>query len=742
MIPILFRPGTTSFTTNGEGRLTNCRRCEVTEVRNGQYECLFEYPKTGPLFGKITQGSIIFATHDNGGVPQPFVVYSRSAPLEGFVTFRASHISYQLSNVIVAPFTASSCAAAIASIKMNSITTNPFTFWTNKSVNGSFAVNIPKSARAILGGSSGSLLDTFGKGEYEFDVYTVKLYTNRGADRGVSIRYGKNLAKLNQEISSANSYNAVVPYWVGADETVSLDHVVYSGHPLPGVEEYSELATDAGDNIQTDASDDILVGVGYKTVALDLSEYFDEAPTQAQLEAKAISLMEKNEPYEIKENIKLDFVQMWQTEEYKNYENLQKVYLCDTVHIFYEPLGIIATAKCIKTVYDTLKERYISIELGEPRTTLTETVQSMINTSTQALPSKDMMAAAIDHATELISGGFGGYIKYHYLSDGTPSEMLIMDSPDEATATNIIRLNQNGIGFSTDGGHTYASAWTIDGAFNADFITTGTLIANLIRTGLLQDETGDNYWNLDTGEFVTTKGEIGGWTITANGLVGGNGAGSSFLLPASISVAANNPNLPTTRTLLGFAFSGMDGYVFYPDHPSDYHDFIHIQPRRSGNDYSNYKHYVGIRSGGPGLDNVIIYPNADTSFSSHTEINGGLKTDTLKIGSTGLSEAQLQGLLAYGADHIFTGLALSNTNPLTIKVGNGTGYWGGIICGLVQNVGSVVIGIIGVNGTIIVRDLMNNTAWSHAELTFSASGDDLTISSNQSDESNISLFIG
>ena len=518
MIPILFRPGTTSFTTNGEGRLTNCRRCEVAEERNGQYECLFEYPKTGPLFGKITQGSIIFATHDNGGVPQPFVVYSRSAPLEGFVTFRASHISYQLSNVIVAPFMASSCAAAIAGIKTNSITTNPFTFWTDKSVNGSFAVNIPKSARAILGGSSGSLLDTFGKGEYEFDVYTVKLYTNRGADRGVSIRYGKNLAKLNQEISSANSYNAVVPYWVGADEIVSLDHVVYSGHPLPGVEEYSELVTDAGDNIQTDASDDILVGVGYKTVALDLSEYFDEAPTQAQLEAKAISLMEKNEPYEIKENIKLDFVQMWQTEEYKNYENLQKVYLCDTVHIFYEPLGITATAKCIKTVYDTLKERYISIELGEPRTTLTETVQSMINTSTQALPSKDMMAAAIDHATELISGGFGGYIKYHYLSDGTPSEMLIMDSPDEATATNIIRLNQNGLGFSTDGGATYANAWTIDGHLNASFITTGTLIASLIKTGLLQDQTGKNYWNLDTGQFVTALGKLGLFDIDDDGL--------------------------------------------------------------------------------------------------------------------------------------------------------------------------------------------------------------------------------
>ena len=535
MIPILFRPGTTSFTTNGEGRLTNCRRCEITEERNGQYECLFEYPKTGSLFGKITQGSIIFATHDNGGVPQPFVVYSRSAPLEGFVTFRASHISYQLSNVIVAPFTASSCAAAIAGIKTNSITTNPFTFWTNKSVNGSFAVNIPKSARAILGGSSGSLLDTFGKGEYEFDVYTVKLYTNRGADRGVSIRYGKNLAKLNQEINSANSYNAVVPYWVGADETVSLDHVVYSGHPLPGVEEYSELATDAGDNIQTDASEDILVGVGYKTVALDLSEYFDEAPTQAQLEAKAISLMEKNEPYEVKENIKLDFVQMWQTEEYKNYENLQKVYLCDTVHIFYEPLGITATAKCIKTVYDTLKERYISIELGEPRTTLTETVQSMINTSTQALPSKDMMAAAIDHATELISGGFGGYIKYHYLSDGTPSEMLIMDSSDEATATNIIRLNQNGIGFSRDGGSTYSSAWTIDGAFNADFITAGTMVANRIRAGLLTDETGDNSWNLDTGEFNTKKGTIGDFTIGQNALTFGNITASGNGSGASIS---------------------------------------------------------------------------------------------------------------------------------------------------------------------------------------------------------------
>lgn len=449
MIPILFDKDETTFASNGLGRLTDCTRCEVTEERNGVYECEFDYPISGAMFSQIVEGRYIYTTHDESKAPQPFEIYFKSAPLEGVVTFRAWHISYLLNNVIVAPFTASSASAAMAAIPTKSITANPFTFWTDKAVTASYSLSTPRAVRAVLGGAEGSLLDVYGKGDYEFDLWTVKLHQNRGMNRGVSIRYGKNLVSLNQERDASAMYAGIVPYWQDNEGTdvVYLNHAVYRTGESSG-----------------------------RVVTMDLSSEFEEQPTTAQLEARAQTIIDASDSYEIKENITIDFVALWQTEEYKDVANLQRIYLCDTVNIFYEKLGINATAKCIKVVYDSLRERYTSMELGTPKTTL---AQQILETTSSALlrdvPSKSAMQSAIDKATEMIAGGFGGYIKFNYLSDGTPSEMLIMNTADESTATNIIRLNQNGIGFSTDGGTTYTNAWTIDGTLNADFINAGTL---------------------------------------------------------------------------------------------------------------------------------------------------------------------------------------------------------------------------------------------------------------------------
>ena len=467
MIPILFLKAETAFTGNGLGRLTDAIKCEVTEERNGVYECELKYPVTGALFPQMAEGCYIYTTHDESGSPQPFEIYFRSAPLNGVVTFRAWHISYMLNNIIVRPFTAGSASAAIAQLSPQSINANPFTFWTDKEVTADYSLDTPRAIRAVLGGQAGSLLDTYGKGDYEFDMYTVRLWLNRGTNRGVSIRYGKNLTSLEQQRDASGMFVGVVPYWTDTEgNSVSLDYVVYRTGETSG-----------------------------PVIAYDMSDRFSEAPTTAQLEAAAQSYVNNSEAYEIKENITIDFVALWQTEEYKDVANLQRIYLCDTVNIFYEKLGINATAKCIKVVYDSLLERYTSMELGTPRTTLAQQIlETTSSTLLQDVPSKSAMQSAIDKATEMIAGGFGGYIKFNYLSDGTPSEMLIMNTASESTATNIIRLNQNGIGFSTDGGTTYTNAWTIDGNLNADFINAGTL------SGVRVEATSGNIgrWEINT----------------------------------------------------------------------------------------------------------------------------------------------------------------------------------------------------------------------------------------------------
>ena len=349
MIPILFDSTETAFTTQGLGRLLDARKCLVTEERNGEYELVLEYPTHGALFSQLAVGNYIGATHDEAGDMQAFKIYRTSAPLDGWVTVNAWHISYALNSIVVEPFTASTCATALSGIGTNAMTTCPFTFTTNKTTSASFGFAEPRSARAILGGVKGSILDVFGGGEYEFNMFGVKLWSARGSNSGVTIRYGKNLTKLDYVLDGSNVYNSVVPFWQNNTQTVYVDHVVTrTGETADGV------------------------------VPLDLSREWNEPPTTAQLEAKAQSYIDGSTNYVVKDNIKVDFVQLWQTEEYKNYASLEKVKLCDTVNIYYERFGINATAKVSKVVYNTLLDRYASIELGEPQTSLAQQIKADI----------------------------------------------------------------------------------------------------------------------------------------------------------------------------------------------------------------------------------------------------------------------------------------------------------------------------------------------------------------------------
>lgn len=464
MTPILYESTETQFTSNGLGRLPDCVECKVTEERNGIYELEFTYPIDGEKYRELEEGRIIGVTHDETGDVQPFIMYKRTATMDGLVTFNAYHISYRLSNIIVMPFTASGMVEALADIVPNSANTNPFTFWTDKVVSSQFELKTPRSVRALLGGEEGSILDVFGKADFEWDKFTVKVYQNRGTDSGVTIRYGKNLADVTQDIDASGYYNAIVPYWKGEETVVTLPEYYV-----------------------TNSEDDIIA------ISLDLSDAFEEEPTVEELRAEAESRLGGGT--NVEENIKVDFVQLWQTEEYKDFAPLQRVNLCDTVSVFYEALGVKALKKkVIRTVWNVLLDRYDEIELGDAQTTLADIITEITSESLGDVPSTSMMANAIANATNKITGNNGGYVVLHKNADGQPYELLVMDSPDINTAVNIWRWNLGGLGFSSTGysGDFSAVALTMDGQINADLITVGTLSANRIKGGILQLGGEDN----------------------------------------------------------------------------------------------------------------------------------------------------------------------------------------------------------------------------------------------------------
>jgi phage minor structural protein len=460
MIPILFSADATSFNNNGLGALADCTSCKVTEKRNGEYILTMQYPLDGIHFKDIQKSCIIWVKPSDGANNQAFRIYKTKKPINGIVTIEAEHISYQLSMIPTMPFTAESASAALQGLKTNAAEPCPFFFYTDKQTIATYTQEQPASIRSRLGGVSGSILDVYG-GEYEFDNYDVHLWANRGSDKGVTIRYGKNLIDLKQEENIQNVVTGVVPFFANEDTLVTLPEKVVES-------EYVDLYPYP------------------RTVILDLSsEWTDEVPTVEQLRQRAQKYIEDNDIGIPKVSIDVSFIALWQTEEYKDIAPLERVNLCDTVTIIFEKLGIEAKAKVISTEYDVLRERYTKIEVGDAKSTLATTIVNIDSTTnTKIQTATSFLQKAIIHATDMITGGLGGYVYLKPNANGYPEEILIMDSPDIETAVNIWRWNKNGLGFSSNGyAGPYGTAITSDGQIVADYITAGTLNGDLIQAG-------------------------------------------------------------------------------------------------------------------------------------------------------------------------------------------------------------------------------------------------------------------
>ena len=450
MKPILFSANDTAFATNGLGRI-DCISCKVTEERNGLYELVMEVAEGSDHVSDIGMSSIIVAKPSQGKSNQPFRVYKITKPINGRYMIYAQHISYQLSYVPTMPFSvvasSGACNQALQALKTNAVESCPFTFWTDVTTVSSYQQTVPASIRSRLGGVDGSILDQFG-GEYEWDGYTVKLWENRGVTTpAISLRYGKNIVDLKQEENIESTITRIVPYWQSSegDTTVTLTEKVVessyaSSYPFK------------------------------RTVPYDFSQDFQDEPTENQLRARAQAFINQSGIGVPKVSISLSFVNLSDTEDYKDIAALQVVNLCDVVGVYFEKLGISTTAKVVKTVYNVLAERYDSIEIGSLKSTLASTISDNSSAISEAANNTKKMFKSynatvnelVDNATAWLTGS-DGYVIAVKNTDGTWKELIFADHNDPDDWVHCLRINKNGIGFSSDGGQTYTQAWTLDG---------------------------------------------------------------------------------------------------------------------------------------------------------------------------------------------------------------------------------------------------------------------------------------
>jgi phage minor structural protein len=474
MKPILYDADRTSFPAsvdNGLGVLADAMSCKVTQELNGQYELELHYPVEGIHYEEIALRAILRATVGPDGKLQPFRVYRIVPSMNGTAAIYARHIAYDLGGYVVSPFTAADAPSAVAGIKSHALPAGmPFTLGTDKTTVATLSVMVPTSAWGLLGGQRGSLLDVYG-GEYEFDEWMVRLLTRRGADRGVSVRYGKNLTDLTQDANCANCYTGVVPYWRGNDVTVTAAPV------------YAE-----GD-------------YGYvRLMPLDLSSSFEQRPTQAQLQAAATSYTKQNRLGVPAVSWDVKLALLAQSSGYEDVAFLEQIYLGDTVGVYFYRLGVDAKARVNKIVWDCLLERYDSVALGSVKANIASTIAGQ-QREIDAKPSVSLVEQISSGLAAALLGANGGSVRLLDANgDGEPDELYIADNSDPIKAKEVWRFNYKGWAASEKGYNgPFKMGATFTGGIQAWMVTAANLVA-----GTISSEQGNFLINLDGGTIDTS----------------------------------------------------------------------------------------------------------------------------------------------------------------------------------------------------------------------------------------------
>ena len=470
MTPILFDKTETEFKTQGLGALTDAISCTVTEERNGSFELEMAYPLGGLHYEDIQYGRIILAVPSDGAESEPFEIYKITRPLGGKVTIYAQHVSYRLSYTATLPSgnLYQSAVEALQSLKDNAASTCPFTFSSDVTKAGQFQSMKVQSIRSLLGGQDGSVLDVFG-GEYQWNRWNVNLLSARGSEQPIILEYGKNITDLKQEENITSTYTAVIAMWTQSNDESGTSTV------------YSDL-------VKTANADSYPY---LRTTIVDVSSEYDSAPTRAQLTSRAQTYINSNNLGVPKVSVTVSFVNLRDTAEYKDIAPLQTVHLCDTIKVRFPALGVDATAKVITTEWDVLNERYDSIEVGDSKSSLADTI---LDGDTEALKQTDVKF-------EIAQNGIYAEVKRAQGAEGTLSSKISQNA--EAITTKVtqeevestieqkadsIRLKADKISWSSDN-----SSMTEDGHLTCQNATVG-------------------------GKVTASSGSVGGFTIVDGSL--------------------------------------------------------------------------------------------------------------------------------------------------------------------------------------------------------------------------------
>lgn len=466
------------YDTQGLGALSDWLTAAVSNKLNGAEIFQGTYPISGTNADLIVEGRIIQCYVDENRAKQRLrIYYAKTSVIGNTIEVKAEPIFNDIRKSVLNKYDSGTEKITATQAWQNAkalakpAIASQFSF--SSLVDTLANVKIEKANfLEFFGGKEGSILDRF-HGEFLKDNNTLRHEKRLGTDHKIKAIYTKNLTGLDLEIDAQSVLVGVYPFISssseGEDEITLPEEVIFADY----VDDYP---------------------AGY----VSFVDFKDKATDVATLREAAKDWLKTNiDKQKPQVSGSIELVPLRHQRGYEKFVDLEKVSMGDGVDVYHPQLKVNMSARIVEYTFNVLTNSYDKLVVGNVKTNFLENtennVSNLINDAIDQLKNggeiSDLINDIVDHQTDMITGQNGGYVLLD--PKEAPSRILIMDTPDKNTARNVLQINNAGIGFSKTGiNGTYDTAWTLDGGFNASFITAGEIVGITIRgTTLISDGT-------------------------------------------------------------------------------------------------------------------------------------------------------------------------------------------------------------------------------------------------------------
>lgn len=478
------------YDTQGLGALSDWLTATVSNKLNGAEIFQGTYPISGTNADLIVEGRIIQCYVDENRAKQRLrIYYAKTSVIGNTIEVKAEPIFNDIRKSVLNKYDSGTEKITASQAWQNAKTLAkpviPSQFSFSSLVDTLANVKIEKANfLEFFGGKEGSILDRF-HGEFLKDNNTLRHEKRLGTDHKIKAIYTKNLTGLDLEIDAQSVLVGVYPFISssseGEDEITLPEEVIF-----------------------TDYVDDYPAGY------VSFVDFKDKATDVATLREAAKDWLKTNiDKQKPQVSGSIELVPLRHQRGYEKFVDLEKVSMGDGVDVYHPQLKVNMSARIVEYTFNVLTNSYDKLVVGNVKTNFLENtennVSNLINDAIDQLKNggeiSDLINDIVDHQTDMITGQDGGYVLLD--PKEAPSRILIMDTPDKNTARNVLQINNAGIGFSKTGiNGTYETAWTLDGGFNASFITAGEIVGITIRGTTLISDGADYRTSIANGKMT------------------------------------------------------------------------------------------------------------------------------------------------------------------------------------------------------------------------------------------------